>query len=750
MKSGLRKIIAIRANIARSNALFVLIIVFLTALVYSSAVNNGFTSWDDNHYVTGNRFIKDFSGEGLKKLWTERTGMGGTRLTLTSFMIDYHLWGLNPKYYHLENIIWHILNALLVYFLILKLFKNRKISFITAILFAIHPMHVESVAWISARKDVLYTFFLLVCLHAYIAYTQKSRPLLKVLLWLAFTLSFLLSWHSKFSAVAIPALLFLIDFVLRRRFTVWLIVEKLPILVFTGMEVYRIAFGPHARMDFSGGKLIPSIHQTYRYTLFEKSLLASYSLLFYLVRFFFPVQLTAIVPYPARTGGVFPTEYYLAFVFVLILMAGMAFLLLRLKKNRKEYIFGFLFFLIPISVFLHFISIKGVVVVADRYTYVPYIGLGFMVGVFLYNLNGRRLKKVCMGVFVVAVVVMSVLSFQRNKVWKSNITLYTDVLEKNPDVVQALNNRGNAYNNAGKYKLAIEDFNRGMDLNPDFKYLYNNRAWSYYQLDSNELALADLEKAIRMDPYYLDAYLNKAQVLLSAGRTDQAIEAYSRACEIAPYRARIYISRAQAYLKNGQPEKALADFRKASEVYPAYFKPYYELGRLYNEQHQLQKAVSSLEKAREMNPSVPEVYNELGDVHNQLNNYHAALEYLNKALELDSSLPQAYNNRGISRFNLGHAEGALADFNRSIQNDSLFARAYSNRGNVYASMEEFELALKDYNQAVRLAPEDCISLVNRGNVYFQTGRTDSACADWRRALECGFQQAEDLIGTYCE
>jgi hypothetical protein len=88
MKSGLRKIIAIRANIARSNALFVLIIVFLTALVYSSAVNNGFTSWDDNHYVTGNRFIKDFSGEGLKKLWTERTGMGGTRLTLTSFMID--------------------------------------------------------------------------------------------------------------------------------------------------------------------------------------------------------------------------------------------------------------------------------------------------------------------------------------------------------------------------------------------------------------------------------------------------------------------------------------------------------------------------------------------------------------------------------------------------------------------------------------------------------------------------------------
>lgn len=750
MKSGPRKINAVLTNIARSNALFVLIIVFLTALVYSSAVNNGFTSWDDNHYVTGNRFIKDFSGEDLIKLWTERTGMGGTRLTLTSFMIDYHLWGLNPKYYHLENIVWHILNALLVYFLILKLFKNRKISFITAILFAIHPMHVESVAWISARKDVLYTFFLLVCLHTYIAYIQKKRFLLKGLLWLAFTISFILSWHSKFSAVAIPALLFLIDYVLKRRLTVWLILEKLPILLFTGMEVYRIAFGPHARMDFYGRKLIPSIHETYRYTLFEKSLLAGYSLAFYMVRFFFPVQLSAIVPYPAKTGGLFPTEYYLALGFMLVILAGVAILFFRLKKNRKEYIFGFLFFLIPISAFLHFISIKGVVVVADRYTYVPYIGLGFMVGVFLYNLRNGRLKKVCTGVFLVLVAVMSVLSFQRNKIWKNDLTLYTDVLDKNPDVVQALNNRGIAYNNRGKYTLAIADFNRGVKLEPDFKYLYNNRARSYFQIDSIDLALADLEKAISMDPYYLDAYLNKAQVLLSVGKTEQAIESYSRACEIAPYRARIYISRAQAYLKIDQTEKALNDYHKAIEVYPTYFKPYYELGRLYNEQHELQKAVSNLEKARGLNPHIPELYNELGDVHNKLKYYHTALEYLNKALELEPSLPQAYNNRGISNFNLGNVDAAMSDFTRSIQNDSLFSRAYSNRGNVYASMEEFELALKNYNKAVQIDPEDCINLVNRGNAHFQIGQTDSACADWHRALECGFQQAENLIKTHCE
>lgn len=750
MKIKLRKIVAVRTNITRSNALFVVIIIFLTALVYSTTVNNDFTSWDDNHYVTGNRFIKDFSGEGIRKLWTERTGMGGTRLTLTSFMIDYHLWGLNPKFYHAENIVWHILNALLLYFLILKLFKNKKVAFVTAILFAIHPMHVESVAWISARKDVLYTFFLLVCLHAYVGYVQKQKPFLKGLLWLAFTLSFFLSWHSKFSAVVIPALLFLIDYILRRRFTVWLILEKIPILLFTGNEVYRIAFGPHARMDFYGRKLIPSIHETYQYTLFEKSLLASYSLMFYLIRFFFPVRLSAIMPYPSRTAGVFPTEYYLALGFTLLLLVCLAVLLLRLKKNRREYIFGFLFFLISIFVFLHFISIKGVVVVADRYTYVPYMGLGFMVAVFLYNLRNHKLRKICMGVFFVSLAILSVLSYQRNRVWKNDITLFSDVLEKNPDVVEALNNRGIAYNNRGRYRRAIEDFNRGVELEPNFQYLYNNRARSYHQLDSNDLALDDLEKAISLDPYYLDAYLNQAQVHLAMGNTEEAVDVYSKALEMAPYRAKIYIYRAQAYLKIDKTEEALADYARAIEVYPAYDKAYYELGRLYNQQHELQKAVTSLEKARELNPSIPEVYNELGHVHNKLKNYHTALENLNKALELDPFLAQAYNNRGITSFNLNNVEGALSDFNRAIENDSLLTGAYSNRGNLYASMGEFEPALKDFNRALLISPEECITFVNRGNVYFQTGDTDAACIDWQKALECGFQQAEDLIRTHCE
>ena len=749
MKIDIQKTLFGQTKITRSNTAFVLIIVFLTALIYSSAVNNDFTSWDDNHYVTGNRFIKDFSKEGVKKLWTERTGMGGTRLTLTSFMIDYKLWGLNPKLYHAENVLWHILNSLLLYFPILRLMKNKKIAFVTAILFAIHPMHVESVAWIAERKDVLYTFFLLLCLHAYISYIKSKKPLKKGLYWLAFTMSFYLSWHSKFSAVIIPPLLFLIDYILQRRFTIWLIVEKLPILVFTATEVYRIAFGAHARMDFQGKKMVESLHQTYKYTLFEKSLLASYALMFYLIRFILPVRLSAIIPYPIKTDGVFPTEYYLALGFAVILLVGIAIILYRLKRNRKEYIFGFLFFLLTISIFLHFVSIKGVVVVADRYTYVPYIGLSLMVGIFLYHIKTPLLKNIAWSVFLISLIFMSISTFQRNKVWKNDISLFSSVLKRNPNVVAALNNRGNAYNNIRNYELAIKDFNRGLELQPNFLYLYNNRAQAYHQLDSNNLALQDLEKAITLDPRYLEAYLNKAQVLLSLDEIPQAIEVYSKACEIAPYRSMIYISRAEAYLKINKTQEALADYTKAVEVHPENYIAYYELGRIYSKNEELQKALFNFEKAKALHPIMPEVYNELGHVNNNLHNYETAFVNLNKALELHPTLAKAYNNRGITNFHLNKLEDALSDFNMAIAIDSVFAQAYSNRGNLQASTGAFELALEDYNQAILISPDDCLALVNRGNVNFQIGNSGAACSDWEKALNCGFEQAKELLRIYC-
>ncbi len=749
MKKNVAGLLEDRPKLVKGQTIWVLILIFFTALVYSSAVNNGFTSWDDQHYVTQNRFIKDFSKEGLWKLWTKRTGMGGTRLTLTSFMLDYKLWGLNPVPYHIENIFWHLLNVLLLYFLLMRLVKKRGVAFITAMLFAIHPMHVESVAWISERKDVLYTFFLLLCLHSYISYVKVTRPGMKALYWLAFNLCFWLSWHAKFTAVIIPPLLFLLDYILQRRLSLWLFIEKLPILAFTASEVYRIAFGAQARMDFQGRKKLKSFHQSYRYSLLEKSMLAAWALLFYLQKFFFPAKLSAIVPYPPKIHGSFPPSYTLALVVAPLVLALVFFLLFRLKRDRRICLAGFLFFLISIAPFLHFISIKGVVVVADRYSYVPYIGLGLVVATLVTGIQHRESQWVARGLMLAAMLVFAVASFQRNKIWKDDISLFSSVLRHDPNVMEALNNRGNAYCVQGKYRLALADFNRGIEVQPRYKFFYNNRARAYYGLDSIQLAIKDLELALRLDPGYFEARLNLADVYKHRGRNEEAYETLSAAIEVAPYRAKIYLARADILQRMDRNDEALADLEKALEVYPGSKQALFELGKFHNKMQDPQRALGYLQKVLELDAGSAEVYNELGRSFNALGEYTLALEKLDHAIELAPQLGKAYNNRGVSRFHINQSDEALADFNRAIELDSVLAEAYSNRGNLWAFSGVLEQALDDYERALELDSSNCLAMVNKGNVYFQLGDRDAACAQWARALDCGFTDAETILGKNC-
>jgi len=740
---------AFPTNIMRNNKIPVLLLVFLTALFYSSAIRNDFTNWDDNNYIVNNKHIKNFTWEGFRHLATERTGLGGTRLTLISFMVDYRLWGLNPVPYHAENVLWHILNTILVYFLILKLTGNIRISFITAALFAWHPMHVESVAWISERKDVLYAFFLLLCLHGHIQYVNARKISSRILYWVVYYVCFMLSWYSKFSAVIIPLLLFTIDFYMRRRFTWLVIAEKAPMMIFLGSEVYRIAFSSHANMAHIGKAYVRQTQITDTFDLYDKLLLASYSLLFYVIKYLVPVRLSAIVPYPAEIRGNFPPAYTIALIVCLVLTVGLVVLLYRIRKNRREIIFGLLFFISGISIFLHFVSIRGVVVVADRYTYVAHIGIGFIAAVMLTGLANTRYKNLVIVFISLCLLTFGVLSWQRNKIWKNNLTLFTDVIKKNPGVTQAFNNRGNEYNNRGEYQLALSDFNKGIRIAPRFKYLYNNRALTWSKLDSIERAIADLELALKLDPYYFDAHLNLGNLLSENDRPADAIQHYTFAAEISPRRAVVLIFRARAYTSLGDMENALKDYARAIELYPENVEAYFERGRLYSKEKRLQEALSDFESANRLEPNSAEILNETGNALNELKDFNNALINLNRALEIKPRYAEALNNRGISNFNLDKREEAFRDFSLAIEIDSTFAKAFSNRGILRSVRKEFDLALEDFNKALKYNPGDYFSYMNRGNTLYRMGRKQEACADWISALKLNFVQAEEVIKTNC-
>ena len=330
-------------------------ILVLTFAVYAPSLDNGFTNWDDDRYVETNPLLRH---PGLKAVLTTPVEGNYHPLTIWSLALNYRISGLDPASYHWLSLLLHLANTALVFLFIRKLSGGRLwTSVVTSLFFGIHPMHVESVAWIAERKDVLYAFFYLTGLIAYLKYLERRQ-----LRWLGVTLlAFVLSVASKPAAVVFPITLLAIDYYCRRAFDLSLVVEKVPFLA----------------VSLAGGILTLKAQQStgaigvHMWDPLQKLLIASYGTLMYVVKLFLPVRLSALYPYPAAGKGLGP-EFYVAFVTLLVLLTTVVYLC----RRSRAVLFGLAFFFVNIVLVLQFFTV-GQAVMADRYTYLPYIGLFF-------------------------------------------------------------------------------------------------------------------------------------------------------------------------------------------------------------------------------------------------------------------------------------------------------------------------------------------------------------------------------------
>ena len=411
-----------------------LAIVLLTTLaIYFKAIKFDFLmTWDDSFYFTENNDIKDLHWTNIKLFFTEFYLGNYQPITVLMYAIEYKLVGNSSYLYHLNNIILHIINTFLVFVLIRKISsKNVMVALITASFFAIHPMHVESVVWVSERKDVLYSFFFLLSLIIYTNY-YKSGKLKHLILTCIF---FVLSCLTKSAAVILPLVLLLLDYYSNRKYSWKMFVEKVPFFAIS------LIFGIVAlNSQKSAIPATPIISNHF--------LVVSFSLISYIFKAFIPVHLSAIYPYPIESGGTLPIMYYLSLLFIGLLILFVWYSC----RWGKDVVFGFLFFIITIILVLQFVEV-GFATMADRYTYIPYIGLFFIVGKFfeyLYNSVNRNYKKYTNYLLVAIIfgfITFSTISYGRVKLWKNDGALFSDVLNKYPDCVGALNNRGVYYIN---------------------------------------------------------------------------------------------------------------------------------------------------------------------------------------------------------------------------------------------------------------------------------------------------------------
>jgi len=543
-----------------------LAIALVTAYAFLPAIHNGFTDWDDPAYVTDQPLIRDFSPLGFKELFTHVVEGNYHPLTMASLAVDYHFWSTDPRGYHIINILLHVLATLAVFWFVYLLTASSEMSAIVALFFGIHPLHVESVAWVSGRKDPLYALFYVGACISYVLWGRGRKPR-----WVYYAGSvalFVLSLLSKGMAASLPLALFAIDFYLKRKASVKkLILEKVPFFLIALILGY-VAVLAQARQG--------AVQNLQSFSFFERILFACYGISAYLVRAIVPGRLSALYPYPLRTaGGGLPLVYYLA---PLGALAFAAVVIWSLRKGR-EVAFGALFFLVNVALVLQLFPV-GSAVIADRYTYLSYVGVGFIIaGAYRYLSRGILARRAVPRIAMIALLAVAGLGAlfaarARCEVWKDNITLWNDVLAQYPNLPIGYTMRARSYMQQGRNDLALSDAQKALLLDPNQSRALTMRGTIRYLNRDNEGALADLEKAVRLEPTEAVPWNSLGAVHLAMARRDLAVEDFTRAVALKGDYAEAYLNRALALSGMNRFEQALADFDASIRLRPGNARAY--------------------------------------------------------------------------------------------------------------------------------------------------------------------------------
>jgi protein O-mannosyl-transferase len=588
-------------------------IILFTAILYCNAIFNGFVSnWDDKYYILQNTDIKSLSLKNLITIFTSFYQGLYEPLTMLTYMVEYVLFKLNPLPYHLINILIHLANTWLVYKLTERLSGKKIAALAVMLLFAVHPMHVESVAWISERKDVLYSLFFLFSLLSYLRFIQSG---FRAKYYVITLLLFLASLLSKSAAVTLPVLLIVIDLYKGRKLNLRLLTEKIPF--------FLLSFAAGIITMLSQKQAGAMADLVISYSFIDKLFFITYSILFYLVKLVIPFNLSAMHYYPDISSGTLPWQYYASLPFVLLIV----WLMIRRNTIRKEIVFGFIFFLITISVMLPIISV-GSSIASERYTYVPYIGLFFIAGQWISELKRKQLKNIVLVLFLLVALVFSFLTWKRIAIWKNGITLFTDVIKKNPGMYHGYWMRALEKTEKGDLQGALQDYNQALECKPDHIICLQNRAAIRINLNDFAGAVQDMNYLISLDSSVAKAYNNRGNALDGLGDSKAALRDYNKAISLDPGNAEAYNNRSVLKITANDLTGALLD----------------------------------IDQAIKLSPDNADLYCTRGFIKAGQKDYAASFKDYNYSLELKPDNMKVYFYRGMASLGINDTAGACGDW----------------------------------------------------------------------------------------
>jgi len=723
------------------NKLVLIIYLFLavtTLIAFFQVGNLGFINFDDEDYITQNPPIQN--GITIRGLyWAFTTGHSSNwhPLTWISHMLDIQLFGLNPYGHHVTNLLFHLASVLLLFFVLNRMTKALWQSAFVAALFALHPLHVQSVAWVSERKDVLSTFFWMLTLVAYAYYSE--RPRFKS--YLVVVASFALGLMAKPMLVTLPFVLLLLDYWPLERFA-----SKKPAQPIRAEETSPVSTGrkkrktgKHAltnivKIEKPAGKILK--WATIRPLVMEKiplfalaavSCVVTYiaqnksgavasieiytpairitnafvSYFFYIAKTIWPHNLAVFYPHP----GLWPLWQVLGATLFLV---AVTYAVIRMAKQFPCLPVGWFWFtgtLVPVIGIMQ----VGAQAMADRYTYIPSIGLFVMAAWGIPEIFRKRRygKEVLAATSALCLLAFLILTWRQVGYWRDSITLYDHALEVTEGNYLIYNNRGLTYYDLGNHKRAIEDFDRAVQFRPRFAPAYANRGNALTHLGDYAQAIRDFDMAIKIDPLYAQAWTNRGNAYSAAGNYTRGIEDLSRAIEINPENAQAYSDRGAAWAGIGNQKQALEDFNRAIGIDPRYAEAYCNRGLFYQSHGEYRKAIDDYDKAIEYNTAhKAEAFCGRGVAYEHLGDHRSAINDYEKAIEINPQYADAYLDRGITYLGLGDRLRTVQDFDKAIQINPEYAGAYYFRGVAHSSFGNQKQALEDMKTAARLGFED--------------------------------------------
>lgn len=539
-------------------------ILLVTFFLFAPVLTYEFVDYDDNIYITKNEHIQQLNKENLEAIFLKSHHGHYFPLTLLVHSVEYFFFGSKPFIYHLINLVLHLLNVLLLFFILKKFGLSEAISLALTAIYAVHPMHVESVVWLGARNNILSAFFYLSALLYYLQYRENESVKNYILAFVCLVLALL----SKSSAITFLGVVFLVDFLQNRKINFKSILDKIPFLI---VCLLFAAIAIKAAQSFGSIEDI-----SFKYKNFDRPFLISYPIAIYFVKMFLPFDLRVRYHNPVIFDELLPQVYYIS-VLIIPVIIGLFFL----HKNKKLALLLLGIFLLNVSLVLK-IKYSTNVIAAERYAYLNYIGLIPFVFIPIYRFIQRFPKKIILGILGAYLVFLIAVSFNRMPVWKNSQNLFQSIVLQDPEEPKSYFFMAVQQLKAREYDGALSSINRALTIDSSF-YLYHYVKGSVlFHQQNHTAAIQSLEKTLEIDSSMVKANYLMGLIYAENDSLDLAKNQFLIVLDLDPNNAEVHHLLGNIHISNEDYQKAIDYLEKAVELNPKDGEAWYNLGSCHH------------------------------------------------------------------------------------------------------------------------------------------------------------------------